>query len=30
VPRQTLTDGMLAYETLKNGLLDHETIMRDL
>lgn len=30
IPRQTLSDGMLAYETWQNGLLDHDTILRDI
>lgn len=29
VPRQRLTEGMLAYEVWQNSLLDHATIMRD-
>lgn len=30
VPRQTLSDGMRAYETWQNRLLEHDDIMRDL
>jgi len=29
-PRPQLSDGMLAYETWQNALLDHDAIMRDL
>lgn len=29
IPRQRLTDGMVAYESWQNSLLDHEAIIRD-